>query len=95
MSVDIISELADSVRTEEGAKLCRMSRANFIRKVLTGQIRSIKSGKNRFIPRSAIREYLEAGVNVLPTRKAPPRRSEAQRKAASHAAAERAKAMGC
>jgi excisionase family DNA binding protein len=49
----------DTLRVEEAAELIRLSPRELRRRIASGELRSIKMGRVRLIPRAALSEFLE------------------------------------
>jgi excisionase family DNA binding protein len=49
----------DTLRLDEAADLIRLSERELRRRIASGELRSIKVGRARLIPRAALAEFLE------------------------------------
>jgi excisionase family DNA binding protein len=101
MSTGLVDELADALTSTQAARALRVSMPTIHRWLLDGRLRSIKMPGKRFIPKSAMEEFLAAGTGGGPgtrratTPKKHARRSEAECKAAAARATEQARRLGC
>lgn len=50
--------MSEMLRVEEGAGLIRVSRSKMFELIKSGEIRSVKIGRSRRIPASALDEYV-------------------------------------
>jgi excisionase family DNA binding protein len=68
MTVEALADRQLAVSVEEGAKRLGISRTAMFGLIGSGQVRSIKVGKRRIVPVSALREFLDGQLPALDLR---------------------------
>lgn len=88
---DLVDLLRGAFTPEEVRDRCRVSAATVWRWLLTGSLASIKTGRKRLIPRSALNEFLAAGCVKPPPQTG---RTDLERRKAAEEAIDACRTLG-